>query len=620
MLWMQAIVTGALVGAAAMSAAQEPPAAKQAEQPGGARSSDKKPAGTNTPAPKTGDQKKAPPPPTGKSADGKTPPDATGKTDKQDAKKDKSDDETPDADKFKDVEVARPTLFELGYGDWGQSGSRNKFLQYATPPRSYFLREFRLRPLHAPPGTDLLFNVKSIGQPDYIGEASLGFWYGNTRLSGSLARNRFFDPTPSLIPSSERRVDRAIIRQQLWKDFSLSYGYRNDDLNKSYQEPQQPVFLNSRYRELIAGGKFGNGYANLKFWEWDFVSHPGADRKDVLDKTTTRALNASYFWTPARAIGLEGAYTRTWIYQPNINTARLDTLSLDGDIAVGPTTTLDFVLRQQHAQIPIIQNAFVRDQRVGALRVAQRFHGWTAQAGFRVQEAERVRGDHTFVDVPRWTTFDGKLTGRMFHIARVTLRGSTQALEHAPISVTTDTRSLYWSGRDTAQLKIDLAPSPYVTGYAQWGYHHWRNAARSTTLTNHNVTFGGDWQATPVLDFFGEFTRDIWGGRGENLDYPTLNNFVPDSQVSALGANWAFSPRATLSITYSEFGTISNDNPLLLREGNTYGAFLTVNAHYQFPRGYELGFIFAPWTFRDKVVPTQDYDAALLLITGAARF
>jgi hypothetical protein len=134
------------------------------------------------------------------------------------------------------------------------------------------------------------------------------------------------------------------------------------------------------------------------------------------------------------------------------------------------------------------------------------------------------------------------------------------------------------------------------------------------------VTFGGDWQATPSVDFFAEYSRDICGGRGENTDYPSLNNFVPDSLVAAIGFNWAVNLRTSLSLTYSDFATVSNDNPLLLREGNTHGSFLTINAHHHFPRGYELGFIYAPWSFRDNVVQTQDYNATVVMITGAARF
>lgn len=640
--WMRALLTGFLMGAAAACPAQEPPGKQDSPPPQDAKNADKptqgkaapaaKPAAKQAPAkpekaeakasqsgdktkttPSAGDKKKSEPTAKGQDADKQGDKTKTGQDKPEES-------EGPDADSFKGVESSRPTLFELGYSDWGLSGSKNKFRQYATPPQGFFLKDFRLRPQQAPAGTDFLLDVKSLGQADYSGDANLGFWYGNTRLSGLLSRNRFVDPTPSLIPDSERRVDRAIVRQQLWKDFSLSFAYRNDDLFKNYQEPTQPVLLNSRYRDVIAGGRFGNGYVSMKFLEWDFVSHPGSDRRDTLDKTTTKSMKLGYLWNVAPAVGLEGSYARTWIYQPNARAARLDTLSLDGDFSLGSGTNLDLFLHQQHAELPVVQNAFVRDQRSGALRLAHRFHGWTAQAGIRVQESERVRGDHTFVDVPRWTTLDAKLTGRMFSIARITVRGSTQTLEHAPVSVTDDTRSLYWSGRDTAQVKVDLAPSPYVTGYAQWGYKHWRNAARFTTLTNHNVTFGGDWQATQTIDFFAEYNRDIWGGRGENLDYPSLDNFVPDSEVSAFGMNWAFTPRGVLSVTYTNFATESNDNPLLLREGNTRGNFLSINAHYHFPRGYEVGLIYAPWSFRDNVVQTQNYDASVLMITGAARF
>lgn len=606
--WLRSLLGGSLLGAAALSLAQGTPGTAPVDS-GAAKPQATKPA-------------------KGKAA---KPPAAAAKADDaKDAKEPAGDDKKPagdqaaaKADDAKDAKEPKEKqeflLVEPGYQDWRLRGSENKFRQYATPPRGVYLNDFRLRPLFTPQAEDFSLNIKSIGLPDYVGEGQLGLFYGATRASLLLSRNEFFNPTPSLIPISDRRVDRASIRQQLWKDFSFSFGYRNDDADKFYQEPTQPLSTTSRYRDFIFGGRVGNGYATLKLLQWNNVIHPGGDRKDVLEDYNTQALHMAYLWNITPHSALEGAYTRTWIDQSNANSARLDVLSLDGDIALGSSTDLDLFLRQQHVQIPAIQNAYVRDQRSGALSISHRFSNWTVQGGLKVQEAERLRADHSFVDVPRWRTVDAKVRGRLARTLRVAVRASSQTMDHAPVMLTDDTRSLYWSGRDTAQVNFDWAPRPEFTGYLNWSYKHWRNTARNTSLTDHTVSFGGNWQVSPNLDLFGEFTRDIWGGHGENLIYPTLDNFVPDSQVSAIGLNWSFGPRAFVSVSYSDF-TSYNDNPLLIREGNTHGSFLTVNGRYLFPRGYELGLIVAPWTFRDKVVSTQDYNATVVMVTGSARF
>jgi hypothetical protein len=99
----------------------------------------------------------------------------------------------------------------------------------------------------------------------------------------------------------------------------------------------------------------------------------------------------------------------------------------------------------------------------------------------------------------------------------------------------------------------------------------------------------------------------------------TLDNFLPNSRVTSLGLNWAIDRRNFLSLAFTELVT-ANDNPLLLRDGNYRGRFLTGVWRYRFPAGYEITLTVAPWRYRDRVVNWMDYEATIVMISGMARF
>ena len=616
-IWLRILLAGLVLEAPAVCRSQEPTTPQEPAQQKEGKDTKATPPTKKADKPKAGGKPKA----ATKADDTAKTTDQTDPKDKpKDDAKDPPDGKAPDKGDAKPDEPEKEVkekissfLLEPGYSDWRMRGARNKFLQYATPPKGFYLQDFRFAPVFASGAEDLFLNAKSLGQADYYTEGRLGLSYGDTMLRGSFARNRFFEPTTAFVNGSERRVDRISLRQAIGKDFALTFAYKLDDQQQVFQPPKDPLQQTTRYRDIVAGGKLGNGYLNLNFLDFSFT-----DRTNNLPDTTTRSVGLGYFWELTPGIGLEGAYSRSWIEQAQQPMGRLDTLSLDGDFALGPATTLDVILRQRHLDLPQVQNAFARDQRYGAFQIAHRWHGWSAQAGLKIQEAERVNGDHTYIDVPRYRTLEGKLTGRLNRQIRMTLRGSTQSADHLPDMITADTRSLAWSGRDTLQLKFD-GGWPNLNGYFQYSYRQWRNASRSTSLTSHAVTAGGDWQISPTLDFFLEYSHEMWAGKGENTDFPTLDNFVPDSRVIAIGLNWSLTDRLFLSANYSDFATF-NDNPFLLQDGNVHGSFLTLNGRYRFSKGYEVGLTVAPLSFRDRVFTTQDYNATVFMLTGTARF
>lgn len=513
-------------------------------------------------------------------------------------------------------EAKAPTpgyLVDFGWADWALSGLERKFRQYATPPRGWFLRDLRIAPLFAPRKQDIFLNVKSLGQPDYSADGSVSLRFGETRLGGSLTRNRFFDVTPAFIPPSERRVDQFFVRQWVAPAFSVSMRYRQDDQKETFEPPRGPWDQSTRYRDITAGGRLGPGYLNLSLLDWQYQ-----DRTLTLPPVFGKGLNLEYIWEPLRALGVETAFSRIWLEQAGAATSRVDTFSLNTDYALSPSTDLGIYLRQRHLDLPVVQNTWVREQRTGDFSLSHRWRGWSSRIGLRLQEAERIRSDQSFVDVPRWRTFEARLSGRLNRYLRMSLRGFDQVLTNVPVMNTQDGRSLYWNQRDMLQFRLD-GRFPNLNGYLTYTNRQWRNADRRVNLNLNQVTLGGDWQVAPSLNLFSEYSLDAWAGSSEITAAPTLGNFSPDSHVTVLGLNWIINERASLSLSLTDFRT-ENDNPLLLRNGNTHGQFFTLNGRYQAPNGYELGLVLAPWTYDDRVVNSLNYDATVFMVTIAGRF
>jgi hypothetical protein len=505
------------------------------------------------------------------------------------------------------------TYIEAGYGDWGLSGNQQKFRQYATPPTGWFLRDFRYAPILRDPSYSAFFHLEGIGQDDYRAETRLASNYGNTRISGFLSQNRFFDPTPVGIPISSRQVNGFSLRQSLNRDFALSMQFRNDVQNKNFAVPYPSLDQTTQYWDAVLGGKLGPGTVRVDYANLHYSDHTG-----TLVDTTTQTVGVRYLWEPSPTVGIEASTAHAGITQPNAPQNHVDTLALTSDVSLGSATDVELLLQRRQIGMPVVQDAYVRAEGLGALSLMQRWRGWRAQVGFRLQNDERVNGDHTYVDVPKWTTIEGRVSGRLSRDVRLTVRGYTQSLTDQPNQITDDPRSLYFNGRDFVQAKLE-AGTPDLSGYLVYTYRNNSNTLRSVSVSTYQYTLGGTWQINPVLNLFAEYHHEVWTGTTDVTDFPALGLFLPDSTTGIAELTWNLHSRATLSISYTGF-SVANSDPLMLQDAATHAGFLTINGHYRFPAGYDLGLTVAPWTYRDSVVGAMNYDATVLMVTGSMRF
>ncbi|MFN4180949.1 MAG: hypothetical protein ACK4I8_11590, partial [Armatimonadota bacterium] len=316
---------------------------------------------------------------------------------------------------------AQQAEIELGFSHWSLDGNSNKFRQYATPPRSLFLRSFRYTPTFKFPSSDAgQFILKGLGEDDYRAEGNLDTLFGRARLGFNVSRNRFYEPTQFLVGESKREIEESAFKYLLTNDFAFSVRYRMDRQDRIFEAPQLPYYQRTRYWDAVAEGKIGDAQLSLGYADWRYF-----DRTDIRPDTFVKRWNARYLFEPNSKFGLEGGIVRFSVKQPGRPSADVETLALNADWAISAVTDLSLQLRRDKLDLPVVQNAWVRERRIGAANLTHRWRGWNINLGFRQQEAERLRKDQTFVDTPRWRTLEVRLSGRVAPRWRLTLRGST---------------------------------------------------------------------------------------------------------------------------------------------------------------------------------------------------
>ena len=502
---------------------------------------------------------------------------------------------------------------DFGWSFWNEDGNAKKFRQYATPPNSRFLRELRYISPFWRNRDNIRLQLWSPTEDDYRLEANLSFRFGSTRIEGWTTRNRFLTPSPAPLPVSERTATEAFFKQSLTPDFSVFVRYRQDGQNHYVDIPRTPLLQNVRYWDAVAEGQLGNGQISIGYTDWRYF-----DRTDTFPDTGMERWHARYLWEMNPRLAVEGSVARMELRQQNRPSSRMETWNLSTDWVLSNSTDLALSFRRDQMTLPVVQNAYVRERRQSQALLIHRWNRWNLQFGVRQREAERIRADQTFVDVPRWWTVEGRLWGRLNRQLRLTVRGFTEYLNDPPVVVGTDTRSLFWDERRFAQVKLD-GGTPLFNGYISYNYRQWTNDARAVALNLTGFTLGGTYTPNDRLSVFAEYSTEAWGAKSEVTTFPTVANFFPNSRVGTIGLNWTIDARTQLSLTYTNFVT-DNDNPLLLRDGNTEGRFLTANLTYLLPSDYQLTVTIAPWVYRDQVDRWMDYDTQLVMLSLSGRF
>lgn len=521
-------------------------------------------------------------------------------------------DDKKDAQAAKAPEEPKPSAV-LGWSGWGLSGNENKFRQYATAPKGLFLKEFSYSPTFG--AHDAFIDIKAPWQDDYRLDGTIRLNHGSTILTGTDYRTRFFDADPSVLQGNERVVYGEGVRQKVTRDFGVSFQERMDTQDQNFPAPTDPLHQRTRIWTAAANGSlWKDGFLDFSYTDWRYW-----DRTQVLPDTNMQTWNAGYMQQFGN-MALNGSYARSQIHQPTLGEeSKVEAWSAGGTFLLGDDTTLIGQIRNEKLTLPNVQSAFDKSRDMTRARIVHSFgSGWSGQFGYSRLALERVNADHTFIDVPKWHTFDVQFAGRLSPALRLSAKGSRATMQGSAGMETDDPRALYWRNRWNGEIKLD-ASGEFVNGFVVFGIHDDRNDVRDVHVRNQNLTFGATFEVKPELEFYFESSYDQWSGFTSDPLNPDLGQFFPDGATFTLGSNWTIDEHWVATGNFTLFNT-SNDNPLGLAAGNVRGTFFSGSLNYKTPSGYELGLTFAPWKYSDRLYQNLGYNTGLIQLTAKARF
>jgi hypothetical protein len=415
------------------------------------------------------------------------------------------------------------------------------------------------------------------------------------------------------VPDSNRKADAITYRCLVAPDFGLTARYATANFDRFFEAPREALRVRSREWDLTASGCVGQGSLGLGFSDVQFY-----DRLGTLPDTSIGAVQLSGLWAPGPEGDISGSVTSLTIERAGAGVGRVNTVAMAGAMSVGGIGDLSVRGENEHASWPTVESARVTDRRLVETALHARRGPVALNVRWQYREAERVRGDGEYLDVPKWTSVIGKLTTPLGRYARLALRGSTERMWQSPQMVTTDTRSAVWNQRDRFEATVEAGRDD-LTGYASWRFGRRGNTVRGATVTNGTASVGATLAVTPGLELFADLSLERWTGRSDDVAFPTLASFMPDSRVMSVGASYALGRSSFLWVGYTDT-TTDNDNPNLERDGNTESRYLSASLRHRFAAGQEVSLTVAPWTYRDKVDPTMNLTATTVVVSGRSRF
>lgn len=504
-----------------------------------------------------------------------------------------------------------PGLLTIGYENTYLSGSKNKFDQYATPPQGFSVDELRYVPFSRVGNVGVL-DIRSLGDLDYRNYLQFNYVPTWTEIEALATRNRFYTDTPQFVDPSGRTVSQFAVEQRLGENFLLSTHHRLDQVDETFEDPLDPLHQRTQYNDVVASGKLVHGFVNTTFSDWHYF-----DRTGVQPDTDVKRWQEAY----DHDFGIQSLSEQLRylaISQAGAPNGHIESGAFADNISINDKTMATLAVHEDWIDNTVTQDEYYKEQRSAIARLEENWLNWNGSFAVQERSAERVRADHSYVDVPEWQTLVGRVSGRLSDAWHVSVRASSQTLWNAPVMDTDDNADLLWDSIVDTEARID-ATADTVSGYASYSFHRTGNAARDTSVTQNMWNVGGNWQATQRINLSTDFTVEQWLADNGASAYPTINDFMPANEVAAVGLNYMISSRAYFCANYSEWLTWNN-NPLLLQDGNTTGTSLSLQAQYKTPKGQTFGLLYSPWGYHDSVVDQLDYQAAVAEITVSTPF
>ncbi len=513
----------------------------------------------------------------------------------------KTEPPTPPADETTKAEAPEPPARhqELTIGIDSPRGS-DALRRYGRPQLGLTLHKLRLfSPLReTTPYAKLV--ITGMPERDNTIEGTLILNGGRTALRGKRTESGRYVFDWRSKPVSDRKEVEYTLDQSITPSLGMYLSYRSFDQASRYPSPRPEDHTRNEVLAVGVGGKVLKGYLDMTL-----ASRRTRDTNGNQPATMQRRFDASYSKDLSDTFNLGGTVGFARIEQAGLAASNVKSYGFNGALDLGEATSLQFQLGRTDYDLNTVQSAAIRKKTYTGLRLVHYANKWSYQFGYLHRETERIRGDRTFVDVPKVNNFDARISGRV-GTAKVTLKGSWEDLRATATMITQDKRQMLWDDRATFQAKVDGGNENFMA-YGVYTYRFQQNKQRAVDIKWNNLVLGGSYVFSPWVNAYAELSQDNIRARS---DSPTdLDFFFPNSRTAAFGFNWANAAQLSGSASLN-----------LYESGDVRGSQLTLTLRKQLGSDHEVELMVAPWRQTDRQFGLTGYRTTMLSARYTVKF
>ncbi len=431
----------------------------------------------------------------------------------------------------------------------------------------------------------------------------VGEWGGSTKVDVHASEFSYFDPNFGTKDPSRNQSWDASIEHQIAPNFGIFASYQVADAEHHFPAPLEQPNYQTRTMALGSQKQFGSSTLGATYSETRF-----SDYSMNQPLTLTNRGEVRYIGNFGPRLSAQGTAAVSRIQQYGQKDSWIHDYALSGVYDLNDNTSVGGQMSQSVLDLNNVQNAYTRKRISSGFKVDQRLGGWGLGFGYQHREEERVRADHTYVDVPAWNSYDVKLNGRLTKGIRLGLKGTMDDLATAPQFLTDDPLILYWDRKALASAKLSSG-NERTTGYLSYTYRYRRNGQRGLSINWQNVTLGGSMVFSPKLLGYAEFASDQYSSGSNTAVSKSLAGYFPSSETFVFGVDYTRNTRESFSLVLSSFYT-----------QDQWGQQVALSYRLDLGKERNIQITYSPWLQRDRLYDVDSFDASILAVKVGIRF
>ncbi len=511
----------------------------------------------------------------------------------------KKGDEKADA---ADEAEPKPLLnsISLAYTTWNSGGHINEIHQNGWVPSGYGIASLSL----LQPFTNGQYNALQLnGNPgDDFGFRLLS-QLGTFSLLTTASQFSYFDPNLDNIYPSRNKNLSAVLDDRIAPNFGIFGSLSLEQDEHHFSAPlDQPNYQN-RTVTLGTQKRMGDTTIGASFSE---VSNSNAAPIQPNSLTDHAEIHGSRSFGPR--FMAEGSIGFSRIQLQGLPDSWIHNYDISGVYDLTDASSIGAHFDQTSLELSSVQNAYVQKKLDSGVTYDTHLGKWGLGFAFGHREEERLRTDHSFVDVPAWNSESFKLNGRIAKDYRLGIKASVEDLSSQPVFQTNDPTLLYWERKASVQAKIS-GGNEVNTSYLSYNYRYRRNDERDFNLNWTNVALGGSRVFSPKLLGYVEFASDQYLMGGSNAAAGALGDYFPTSETFMFGVDYTRNARENFSFVMTSFYT-----------QDQWGQQIAVSYHRDLGKDRTLQITYSPWLQRDRLYDVDTFTAPILQVKIGTRF